>query len=35
MAEIQENLDAGTNAAPFRIDEKLHQIPTARKSGPS
>jgi MoaA/NifB/PqqE/SkfB family radical SAM enzyme len=26
MAEIQENLDAGTSAAPFRIDQKLHQI---------
>jgi MoaA/NifB/PqqE/SkfB family radical SAM enzyme len=26
MAEIQENLEAGTNAAPFRIDQKLHQI---------
>jgi len=33
MAEIQENLpsgapptDMGTNAAPFRIDQKLHQI---------
>ncbi|MCU1265238.1 MAG: Radical domain heme biosynthesis protein [Acidobacteria bacterium] len=26
MAEIQENLQAGTDAAPFRIDAKLHQI---------
>ena len=26
MAEIQENIGAGTNAAPFRIDAKLHQI---------
>src|SRR3982751_1931975 len=26
MAEIQENLHSGTDAAPFRIDAKLHQI---------
>ena len=26
MAEIQENLHAGTSAQPFRIDQKLHQI---------
>src|SRR6185312_6994723 len=26
MAEIQENLDAGSSAQPFRIDQKLHQI---------
>jgi MoaA/NifB/PqqE/SkfB family radical SAM enzyme len=26
MAEIQENLHTGTDAAPFRIDAKLHQI---------
>jgi len=26
MAETQENLDAGTSAQPFRIDQKLHQI---------
>src|SRR6266542_6930060 len=26
MAEIQENLEAGSSAQPFRIDQKLHQI---------
>ncbi|HSS22225.1 MAG TPA: radical SAM protein [Pyrinomonadaceae bacterium] len=26
MAEIQENLEAGTSAQPFRVDAKLHQI---------
>ena len=26
MAEIQENIPAGTSAQPFRIDQKLHQI---------
>ena len=26
MAEIQQNLHTGTDAAPFRIDPKLHQI---------
>src|SRR5713226_3507077 len=26
MAEIQQNLHSGTDAAPFRIDAKLHQI---------
>ena len=26
MAEIQENLHTGSDAAPFRIDAKLHQI---------
>ena len=26
MAEIQENLHTGTDAPPFRIDQKLHQI---------
>jgi MoaA/NifB/PqqE/SkfB family radical SAM enzyme len=26
MAEIQENIHTGTDAAPFRIDAKLHQI---------
>src|SRR4249919_124322 len=26
MAEIQENLEVGTSAQPFRVDPKLHQI---------
>ena len=26
MAEIQENIEAGSSAQPFRIDQKLHQI---------